>query len=165
MATVPNTRFKRGAVAGLVGAVVVALWFFALDVIAGRPFQTPAALGSALLFGKTAIEMSARVIVAYCIFHFVAFVLVGVLFTWITERLERRPSFMLFALLFLILGEALALANLTTYAQWGLGTLGVWSVTIANLLAIVAMGWYILATHPRMRRLTEEPPPPGAVRV
>ena len=161
----PNTRFKRGLVAGLLGALVTGLWFFILDVVAGRPLQTPAALGSSLLFGKTAIEMSARVIVAYCVFHFVAFILAGVLFVWITERIERRPSFMLFALLFLILGEALALANLTTYAQWGLGSLGVWSVTIANLLGIAVMGWYIWATHPRLRRLSEEPPPPGAVRI
>ena len=161
----PNTRFKRGLVAGLLGGVVTALWFFVLDVAAGRPLQTPAALGSSLLFGKTAIEMSARVIIAYCAFHFVAFVLTGVLFVWLTERIERRPSFMLFALLFVILGEALALANLATYAQWGLGSLGVWSVTIANLLGIAVMGWYIWATHPRLRRLSEEPPPPGAVRI
>ena len=161
----PNTRFKRGLVAGLLGAAATALWFFVLDAVAGRPLQTPAALGSALLFGKTAIEMSARVIIAYCVFHFVAFVLAGVLFVWITERIERRPSFMLFALLFVILGEALALATLATYAQWGLGSLGVWSVTVANLLGIAVMGWYIWATHPRLRRLSEEPPPPGAVRI
>jgi hypothetical protein len=161
----PNTRFKRGVVAGLLGAAAVAVWFFVLDVAAGRPFQTPAALGSSLLFGKTTLEMSARTVIGYCLFHFVAFTLVGVLFVWITEKLERRPSFMLFALLFLILGEALALANLTTYAQWNLGSLGVWSVTVANVIAIAVMGWYILATHPRLRRLTEEPPPPGALRV
>lgn len=161
----PNTRFKRGVVAGLLGAAAVAVWFFALDVVAGRPFQTPAALGSSLFFAKSTIEMSARTIVSYCVFHFVAFTLVGILFVWITEKLERRPSFMLFAFLFLILGEALALANLATYAQWGLGSLGVWSVTIANVLAIAVMGWYIWATHPRLRRLSEEPPPPGAVRI
>lgn len=161
----PATRFKRGAVAGLIGAVVVAVWFFLLDLIAGHPFRTPAALGSSLLFGRSTIDTSAAVIIAYCAFHFVAFVLAGLLFVWVTERIERRPSFMLFALLFLILGEALALANLATYAQWGLGALGVWSITIANLLAIVAMGWYIWATHPTLRRISEDPPPPGAVRV
>lgn len=161
----PSTRFKRGVVAGLLGAAAVAVWFFALDAALGSPFQTPAALGSSLLFGKTTLEMSARTVIGYCAFHFVAFTLVGLLFVWITEKLERRPSFLLFALLFLILGEALALANFTTYAQWNLGSLGIWSVTVANLIAIAVMGWYILATHPRLRRLTEEPPPPGAVRI
>ena len=155
----PETRFRRGVVAGLLGAVTVAVWFFVLDVIAGHPFQTPAALGSSLLFAKTTMEMSARTIVGYYVFHFVAFVLAGILFVWVTERIERKPSFMLFALLFLILGEALAVANFATLAQWGLRSLGVWTVTIANLLAILVMGWYIWATHPALRRLGEEPPP------
>ena len=154
----PNTRFKRGLVAGLLGAAAVAVWFFLLDVIAGHPLQTPAALGSSLLFGKTEIEMSARTIIAYTVFHVVAFLGAGLLFVWITERLERRPSFVLFALLFVILGEALALANLATYAQWGLGSLGILSVTVANLLSIAVMGWYIWATHPTLRGLTDRPP-------
>jgi MFS family permease len=161
----PTTRFKRGAVAGLLGAAVVAIWFFLLDVVAGHAFQTPAALGSSLLFGRSTIDMSASVIIAYCVFHVVAFVLAGLLFVWVTERIERRPSFVLFALLFLILGEALAVANLATYAQWGLGAIGVWSVTIANVLAIVVMGWYIWATHPTLRHIAEDPPPPDTVRV
>ena len=159
----PNTRFKRGLVAGLLGALAVAVWFFVLDLVAGHPLQTPAALGSSLLFGKSTIEMSARVIIAYTVFHFLAFILAGLLFVWVTERIERRPSFMFFALLFLILGEALALANLATYAQWGLGTLGVLSVTIANFLSIAVMVWYIWATHPALRHLSDQPTKPVRV--
>ena len=147
------------------GAAVVAAWFFVLDLVAGHPFQTPAALGSSLLFHKSTIEMSARVIIAYTVFHLAAFLLAGLLFVWIAERIERRPSFMLFALLFVILGEALVVATLASYAQWGLGTLGVWSVTTANILSIAVMGWYIWATHPALRHLKEDPPPPGTVRV
>jgi hypothetical protein len=161
----PATRFKRGLVAGLIGAAAVAAWFFLLDIIAGHPLRTPAALGSALLFGKSTVEMSARIILAYTAFHVVAFVIAGLLFVWITERIERRPSFVLLAILFFILAEALALANLVTYAEWGLGGLGIWSVTVGNLIGIGAMGWYIWATHPALRRLTDEPPPPDAVRV
>lgn len=163
--TPPDTRFKRGAVAGLLGAVVAAAWFFVLDLIDGHPLRTPAAIGSALLFGKSTIDTSANVIVPYYVFHFAAFIIAGLLFTWITERIERRPSFMFFALLFVILGEALALANFTTYAQWNLGSLGVWSVTVANVLSIAVMGWYIWSTHPRLRHLGDQPPPAGAIRV
>jgi MFS family permease len=159
----PNTRFKRGMVAGLLAAAVVAVWFFVLDAVAGHPLQTPAALGSSLLFAQTTVEWSARTIVGYFVFHFVAFILGGVLFVWVAERLERRPSFILFALLFVILGEALVLAILASYAQWGLGSLGVWSLTIANILAMVVMGWYIWATHPTLRHVSEDPPP--ALRV
>ncbi|HTI03950.1 MAG TPA: hypothetical protein VL549_01425 [Gemmatimonadales bacterium] len=163
--TALNTRFKRGAVAGLLGAGVAALWFLLLDVIAGHPVRTPAAIGSALLFGRSTIDSSAAVVLAYYGFHFAAFLVAGLLFTWITERIERRPSFMFFALLFVILGEAVALANLTTSAQWGLGSLGVWSVTIANVLSIAVMAWYIWSTHPRLRHFGDQPPPPNTIRV
>src|SRR5256884_314600 len=43
----------QGLVTGLVGAGVVALWFFVLDLAAGHPLRTPAALGAALLFGAS----------------------------------------------------------------------------------------------------------------
>lgn len=154
---------KRGIVAGLLGATVVAVWFFLLDVVAGHAFQTPAALGSSLLFGKTEVEMSIRTIGAYTTFHFIMFMLGGVLFVWVAEKIERRPSFLLVAILFLIVVEALALVNLASYAQWGLGALGAWSVTIANVLAIAVMGLYIWSTHPRLRDIGEHPP--NAVRV
>src|SRR5947199_216255 len=42
-------------------------------------------------------------------------------------------------------------------AQWVLGTLGTWSVLVANVLAVTAMGWYVWETHPLLRhRLTHE---------
>src|SRR5205823_1851736 len=42
------TRILReGFIAGLIGAGAVALWFLIVDIIAGRPFFTPAMLGSA----------------------------------------------------------------------------------------------------------------------
>jgi len=43
-------------------------------------------------------------------------------------------------------------------AQWVLGTLGVWSVLGANLLAVCSMGAQVWATHPLLRRrLRDEP--------
>jgi len=42
---------REGFIAGLIGAGAVALWFLIVDVIAGRPFFTPAMLGSAVFWG------------------------------------------------------------------------------------------------------------------
>src|SRR5919202_177153 len=39
----------HGAIGGLAAGLVVVLWFFALDVIAGQPFQTPARLADAVI--------------------------------------------------------------------------------------------------------------------
>ncbi|MDH3426995.1 MAG: hypothetical protein OEM23_01040, partial [Gemmatimonadota bacterium] len=46
-----NPMVRQGIAAGLIGALVVAVWFLIVDSIAGRPLFTPAALGSAMING------------------------------------------------------------------------------------------------------------------
>jgi hypothetical protein len=149
----------QGLITGLVGAGVVALWFFALDVAAGHPLRTPAALGAALLFGASnvaAIDMTFGLVAAYSVVHVAAFVLAGALFVAIAEQIERTPALILIALMAMIVLDAVVGATLALGAQWVLGTLGVWSVLVANVLAVCAMGWYVWATHPLLRRRLHE---------
>src|SRR5439155_472823 len=85
----------QGLITGLVGAGVVALWFFALDVAAGHPLRTPAALGAALLFGASnvaAIDTTFGLVAAYSVVHVAAFVMAGALFVAIAEQIERTPA-------------------------------------------------------------------------
>src|SRR5213083_1834976 len=80
----------QGLFTGLVGAGVVALWFFMLDVAAGHPLRTPAALGAALLFGASnagTVEVNLGVVAAYTVVHLVAFFAAGVLFVAIAEQI------------------------------------------------------------------------------
>src|SRR6266516_3655500 len=124
----------RGLVTGLIGAGVVAVWFFLLDIAAGHPLRTPAALGAALLFGASnvgEIQPNLGLVAAYTVVHVAAFAVTGTLFV--------------------------AVAVQALGAQWVLGTLGTWSVLVANVLAVTAMGWYVWETHPLLRhRLTHE---------
>ncbi|PYP49164.1 MAG: hypothetical protein DMD45_15450 [Gemmatimonadetes bacterium] len=149
----------QGLVTGLVGAGVVALWFFALDVAAGHPLRTPAALGAALLFGASnvaSVDVNLGVVAAYTVVHVAAFVVAGVLFVAIAEQLERTPALMLLAAMALIVLDAVVGAALALGAQWVVGTLGASSVLVANLLAVGAMSWYVWATHPVLRRRLHE---------
>src|SRR6266487_2534955 len=149
----------QGVITGLVGAGVVALWFFALDVAAGHPLRTPAALGAALLFGASnvaAIYITFGLVAAYSVVHVAAFVMAGALFVAIAEQIERTPALILIALMGMIVLDAVVGATLALGAQWVLGTLGVWSVLVANVLAVCAMGWYVWATHPVLRRRLHE---------
>jgi hypothetical protein len=151
----------QGLVTGLIGAGVVALWFFVLDVAAGHPLRTPAALGAALLFGASnvqALRPSLGLVAAYSIVHVCAFAVAGTLLVAIAEQIERSPAFMLLIGMAAILLEAVVFATLALGAQWVLGTLGVWSVLVANALALSAMAWFVWATHPVLRHtLTREP--------
>ena len=46
----------EGISAGILGAAVIAIWFFVLDVFNGRPLYTPSTLGSALFRGSVGID-------------------------------------------------------------------------------------------------------------
>jgi len=142
---------SRGLMTGLVGAAVLAMWFFFLDVMAGAPFTTPVALGSAILFGASNADSAALnlgVVAAYTVVHVVAFAIAGVVFVTIAEQIERSPSFLLLALLTAIVLDAVVVAGLALGAQWVLGALGIGSVVIGNVLAVGSMGWYVWQTHP-----------------
>lgn len=145
----------RGLVTGLLGAAAVALWFFVLDLAAGRLFHTPAALGSALLLGARAtaeVQVTLGVVATYTVVHLAAFWVVGVLVVAMAEQIERAPGLVLFAGLALIILEALVVTVMALGAEWVLGTLGWWSVAVGNLLAVLAMGWEVWRTHPTLRQ-------------
>src|SRR5438045_8561707 len=89
------TRILReGFIAGLIGAGAVALWFLVVDAIAGRPFFTPAMLGSAVLFGdadpRKAVIAFSRV-VPYTLIHVCACVIVGTVAAALAADVEVAP--------------------------------------------------------------------------
>ncbi len=156
-----HPALARGVVTGLIGAAVVAVWFFVLDVANGTAFRTPAALGSALFLGVAGpgdIVVSIGLVAVYTVMHVAAFIIAGVVFVGLAEQVERAPAMALLVLLTAILLEGLFLATIGVGAQWVLGTIGWWSVAVANVLAVLAMGWQVWRTHPMLqRRLLEHP--------
>src|SRR5207253_5248227 len=50
---------EDGVFAGMIGALLVALWFLALDAFAGHPLFTPSLLGAVLLHGVDPTQYSA----------------------------------------------------------------------------------------------------------
>jgi hypothetical protein len=150
----------RGLITGLIGAGAVALWFLVLDIARGRPFYTPAALGSLLFLGASspeAVRVDLGMIVAYTLVHVAAFAVVGIALEWAAVRIERAPGMWLMALLTLIILEGLFIGTVGALAGWVLGTLGIWAVGIANVAAVAAMGGWLWVTHPRLRQSAEAP--------
>lgn len=150
----PEKLLTRGLITGLFGAAAVALWFFFLDFSDGHPFRTPAALGSALLFGASkaeAMQVTFPVVAAYTLVHVIAFAIAGTIFVAIAEQVERSSSVVLLTVPGAIALEAVVLTGLALGADWVLGAVGVWSVLVANLLGVLSMGWYVWRTHPTLR--------------
>src|SRR5437899_12792687 len=140
----------RGVVTGLIGAAVVAVWFFLLDLASGAPLRTPAALGSALLLGAAGpgeIVATFGLVAAYTVVHVTAFLIAGIVFVALAEEVERVPAMALLVLLTAILLEGLVLATSGVAAQWALGTVGWWSAAVANAVAVRAVGGRVGWTH------------------
>src|SRR5882762_1407241 len=95
-----------GVVGGVLAGLVVALWFLAVDSIAGRPFHTPAALASALT--RQAVgPPTFRLVAAYSVVHFAVFAVLGVAMAGAIGAL-RTPPRLLFGVLFGLVAQELA---------------------------------------------------------
>src|SRR5690348_14346416 len=94
---------REGFVAGLIGAGAVALWFLLVDTVNGRPFFTPAMLGSAVFWhtydpAQVVIEYSR--IIGYTMIHVSAFVVVGVIAAALAAEVEEAPHTLFLVVVF-----------------------------------------------------------------
>src|SRR3990172_9249040 len=151
-AMTPGQRsiLREGIVAGLIGATVVAVWFLFFDVARGRPLLTPGLLGAAVFQGISdpgGVETPPALVIGYTILHGLAFVAFGVVAASIMAVSEREPAlFVGFVILFACF-EVFVFGIVGALGQSMLGALVWWSILIGNLLASVAMLWYLLRVH------------------
>src|SRR5881275_1257344 len=137
------TRILReGFIAGLIGAGAVALWFLVVDTIAGRPFFTPAMLGSAVFWGVhdpglVVVEYSR--IIGYTMIHVSAFLIVGTIAAVLAAEVEVAPPTLYLVVVFFAI-----------FAQPLLGSLAWWNVAIGNAIAASGMGYYLWRQHPKI---------------
>jgi hypothetical protein len=143
-----------GLLTGTIGAAAIALWFLVIDALSGRPFFTPAALGSAILLGAQSpadVHLTAGIVGAYTFIHLLAFFAVGIGVQWVARQLERFPAFWLIALLAVIVLDVLFVGVVGSLALWVLGAVGLWAVVMGNLLSVAAMGYWVWRERPELR--------------
>ena len=140
---------REGISAGLIGAIAIAVWFAIIDGVRGEFLATPILLGRTLgsLFLGGDPPSSAGAFVGYSLFHFIAFILIGLVFAWVVNASERTPSaFIGFAGLFIAF--EIGWIGWTTVLARGLGDLSWLQVFVANLIGAAAMGFYMWKQHP-----------------
>lgn len=148
---------RDAVLSGALGAAVIAVWFFIIDVSSGQPLRTPTVLGRGLftIFGPVAPDEGTFLFVlSYTAFHFVAFMFVGFIAALVVHAARREPSILLG---FIMLFAATEVGIFVLVSIFDLGTpLGrfAWlQIMVANLLAALSMGWYFWYTH---KELAEE---------
>jgi len=151
---------SEGIDAGILGGLVVAVWFLILDSIAGHPFRTPSVLGQVVLLGESrpTMQLVFGGIVLYTAFHFLVFAVLGVVLAGLVHlgvrdpvsRYALVPVFLAFEVMFYGILEALSEGTHELFPFW--------AVITANTLAAVAMGYFFWSRHPDLRRSIRETP-------
>ena len=146
---------REGIVAGLIGATVVAVWFLFFDVARGRPFLTPGLLGAAVFQGVTSpvgLQITPGPVLGYTILHGLAFIAFGVVAASVMAVSEREPTlFVAFVILFACF-EVFVFGVIGALGQSMLGALVWWAILVGNLLASIAMLWYLFRAHRALPR-------------
>lgn len=150
----PHAVLRDGVIAGLIGATAVAVWFFIVDVIAGHPLFTPDTLGHALfsVTGPVAMHQRGAFIAAYTVFHYAAFIVAGIIAASVVDMAGEEPSVVLLAVLVFVAFEIgfYAFVAILQHST-PLGALAWYQVLIGNIIAAVAMCWYLWRARPVLR--------------
>lgn len=102
----PRSLAARGAIAGVLAATALVLWFFLVDAIAGVPLRTPRFLAD-VLGGATNVEFDGGIAI-YTVVHYAVFIVIGIVTAYVADWMDIVPStilgfvlgFLLFDLLF-----------------------------------------------------------------
>lgn len=154
-AAAPHRTLRDGALAGLVGAAVIALWFLIIDTIDGRPLFTPATLGRGMLGilmpGQEGLSVG-TLVTAYTLFHVAAFLVVGLLAAFVADVAEREPSILwAFVLLFAVVEVGIYILVAILDVATPLGSHAWLPIMVGNLIAVLTMGAVFWRRRPALR--------------
>ena len=149
--------YAEGLLAGLAGGVAVALWFFVLDVLKGRPLYTPMVLGTALfgsaeqLADQPSLPINFETVLGFTWFHLLTFLVIGFLASQLLALAERAADIGFGAVLLFVLIEAGFLITCMAIAEPVLHAIAWPAVLVGNLLAAAAMAGVFWRRHRGLR--------------
>ncbi len=150
-----------GLVTGLIGYGTVVVLLAVFNIIAGRsPFYTAALFGNNLFFGGSGaeVEVTTAPVVVYNMVHLAVFLLIGLLASWLVTLGEEYPLAR-YLLFFVLVAVAVHLYMLLVFFTTPmLGGTAWLQIGIPSLTAAALMGWYLLKTHPVLRRTLKDTP-------
>ncbi len=150
-----STVLIEGFITGIIGAGIVAAWFLLLDTITHEPLWTPSLLGTVLFQGPEAAvanhsTVDPGMVAAYTIVHHLAFIVVGLLASFLVTEMERVPPLGIALLFLFVFTETAFLIFILSIGGPLLEGISLWGVAVANLLAATGMAGYLWYRHPRI---------------
>jgi hypothetical protein len=157
--SIDSRVYQEGLIAGILGALTVALWFLVVDMMHGRPFYTPTVLGTAL-FGRGAwpwpptlegLPPSFEMVAMFTWVHLLVFAVIGVIVAYLISVAERNPSLGFGIVLLFVILEACFTVAAMIVAQPVLRALTWPAILVANFLAAAVIAGYFWLRHPTIQ--------------
>jgi hypothetical protein len=173
-----HSTVREGLLAGLIGGLVVAVWYLAVDVGRGELLYNANVLGQVFVQGDSipaTRTISSGAVIQYSLLHFGWFLLFGLGLAALTHLATRNPASRMGAWLFLVVGFVFWFG--VSYMLYRLTDQRFPWVTslVGTLLGVGTMGYYLWRGHPTLRGSMRElplgaevkppPHPPGGPRV
>jgi len=150
--------YLDGAVAGIIGAVIIAIWFLFLDTVTRLPLYTPTVLGESLFLGGQGFtpnpgeHSSLKFTLMYTGIHGLVFVLLGVIAAYGLLLAKRSLNFGLSILALFAVLQFGFLGTASVLSGPALSELAWWTVLIGNLLAASGMAGYLQLRGEKLRQ-------------
>jgi hypothetical protein len=149
-----HSTVREGLVTGLLGALVVAAWYFLVDTATGQPFHTPNVLGKIIFRGDLTPgvrQVVPGVVAGFTVLHLALYTLVGSVLTLLTHSAVRNLALRMGVWIGLVVAVCFS-AGITYMLAVATGErLPLWSVLGGSFLGVAVMGWYLLRRHPGIR--------------
>lgn len=154
---------RDGLVVGLIGYASVALFYSGFDVLAARdPLYTVDLLGKAVFRGLRdpgvllfPLPLDGMAIFLYNALHLAIALVIGIIVTALAGEAERHSGRSPLVLFTLVAGFVVTVALVGLLTAPMRPVLPWWSIVVANALAVIVAGSYLIRQRPRLwHRLT-----------
>ncbi len=140
-------RALHGAIAGILGATAVAIFFLVVDWAIHAPMRTPVFLSAAIL-GIHHATPDAAAIVPYTLVHYGVFVVIGVLAAWVVGSVPTARGVLFGIVVGFLLFDLLFYAGILSSGTNIIRALGWPLVLLGNILAGIVMLVYLRLVEP-----------------
>jgi hypothetical protein len=156
-----HSNLREGLMTGLLGAVLVALWYSVVDMGRGEIFYTPNVLGQVFAQADSTPSVSriaGPAVAQYSLLHFGWFMLFGVVLATLTHLALRNPAFRMGVWMALLMGFVFWLG--LSYALYRATDqrFPLWTTLIGTVLGVGSMALYLWRSHPALRGSVRELP-------
>jgi hypothetical protein len=142
-----HSLMREATDAGFLGTIAVLLWFLLLDSVAGQPFRTPNLVGQMILGGTPEPTLNFVAIVVFIVLSLLLLNLLAAVIVGLVHLALRQPT-LLFGLLLLFVMFEVFFYGATYAILHGAGVGSPWLALLgANVVAVLAMGWYLRRKH------------------